>query len=127
MAVNFTDKHYVFSAGAVGIAFSATSLPIDVSKRDRVTLVFTSQSVTSGNGVFTIDASNDNSFWATGIAFQSAGAVGVSTTPGVKSLTLSTTNNRWAAILDPVGWSSIRVKLVRTTDGTYNCALHSQG
>lgn len=128
MAIVFTDNLYVFTLGAVGVtaAGTTTSRPQDVSKRENVTLVFTASDISSGNGVFSVDASNDNSYWATGIAFQSAAMVGVSTTPGVKSLTLST-NRNWGAILNPVGWQYIRVKVVKTTDGRYNCVLHSQG
>lgn len=126
MAVNFTDSVYVFTTGAVGVQTTRTSNPLDVSKRDGITLVFTSSGITSGNGVFTVDASNDNSYWATGIAIQSAGAVGLSTTPGARSVT-STTNRNWAGIIDPAGWSYIRVKVAVSTDGRYNCILHSQG
>ena len=126
MAVNFTDNLYLYTPGAVGVTSTRTSEPQDVSKRDKVTLVFTSSGITSGNGVFSIDASNDNSYWVTGIAFQSASAVGVTTTPGVKSATLSK-NTTWGAVLDPSGWSYIRVKVVVSTDGRYNAILHSQG
>lgn len=126
MSVNFTDSIYVFTTGSVGVTTTRTSNAQDVSKRDNVTLVFTASGITSGTGVFTVDASNDGSYWATGIAFKSAATVGVSTTPGVTSATLRTTGRNWAAILDP-GWSYIRVKVVVTTDGRYNCVLHSQG
>ena len=126
MAIVFTDNLYLFTPGVVGVTSTRTSREQDVSKREKVTLVFTSSSISSGNGVFTVDASNDNSYWATGIAIQSAGAVGVTTTPGVRSVT-STTNRSWAAIIDPVGWQYIRVKVVVSTDGRYNCVLHSQG
>ena len=126
MAVNFTDSVYVFTTAAVGVTTTRTSNAQDVSKRDNITLVFTASGISSGNGVFTVDASNDNSYWATGIAFKSAALVGVSTTPGVVSATLRTTGRNWAAILDP-GWSYIRIKVVVTTDGRYNCVLHSQG
>lgn len=126
MAVNFTDNLYLFTTGAVGVTSTRTSQAQDVSKRDKITLVFTSSGISSGNGVFTVDASNDNSYWATGISVQSAGAVGVTATPGVRSVT-SSTNRVWAAIVDPAGWSYIRIKVVVTTDGRYNCVFHSQG
>ena len=56
MAVNFTDTVYVFTPGVVGVEATRTSNPIDISKRDNITIVFTSSSVGSGNGVFTVDA-----------------------------------------------------------------------
>src|SRR3990167_11043133 len=124
MSVNFTDNVYLFTPGVVGVTSTRTSEAQDVSKRDRVTLVFTASSISTGNGIFTVDASNDNSYWATGIAIQSAGAVGVTTTPGVRSVTLST-NRNWAAILDPAGWSYIRVNVTVSTDGRYNAILHT--
>ena len=126
MAVNFTDSGYIFTPGVAGVTTTRTSEAQDVSKRDKVTLIFTSSNISSGNGVFSVDASNDNSYWVTGIAFQSAALVGVSTTPGVTSVT-SSKNRNWGAILDPSGWSYIRVKVTVTTDGRYNCVLHSQG
>src|SRR3990167_3812649 len=125
MSVNFTDNVYLFTPGVVGITSTRTSEAQDVSKRDRITLVFTASSISTGNGVFTLDASNDNSYWATGIAFQSAGAVGVTTTPGVNSATLSK-NGTWGAIVDP-GWQYIRGKVTVSTNGRYNIILHSQG
>ena len=126
MAVNFTDTQQVFTEGLVGVVSTKTSPYVDVSKRESINIVFWSGAISSGNGVFTVDASNDNSYWATGIAIQSAAMVGVSATPGVKSVTLPK-NGSWAGIINPVGWNYIRVRVVRTTDGRYGAILHSQG
>lgn len=126
MAVNFTDTIYVFTPGVVGVESTRTSQPIDISKRDNIALIFTASSITSGNGVFTVDVSNDNSYWVTGIAVQSAKTVGVSTTPGQTSVT-SSTNRNVGYIIDPSGWSYMRVKVTVATDGRYNCIVHSQG
>ena len=126
MSVNYTDSVYVFTTAAVGVTSTRTSNPQDVSKRDSITLVFTSSGISSGNGVFTIDASNDNSYWVTGISFRSASATGAAFTQGTNTIT-SSTNRNYGAILDPAGWSYIRIKVAVTTDGRYNAILHSQG
>lgn len=123
--MGYSDSVYVFTTGSVGVTTTRTSLVQDISQREAVTLIFTASGITSGNGVFTVDVSNDNSYWATGVAFKSAATTGVSTTPGVVSATLPK-NGTWSAILDPVGWSYLRVKVVVTTDGRYNCVLHSR-
>lgn len=126
MAVNFTDSSYIFTPGVAGVTTTRTSPAQDVSKRDAVTLIFTSSNITSGNGVFTVDASNDGSYWATGIAFRSAGLTGAAAVSQTYGSVTSTTNRNWAAVVEK-GWSYIRVKVTVTTDGRYNCVLHSQG
>lgn len=121
MAIQFTDNKYVLNA----VAVTTTSAGEDVSKRQQISVQFVATGISSGNGVFTIDATNDaaGGTWTTGVAFKDA--VGLTNTQYVTSKTLSA--NGSAIALVPVGFNQIRVKCAVTTDGTYSAVLQTGG
>lgn len=80
-------------------------------------------SITSGNAVWTVDASNDGTNWITGIAVQDATAT--ASTTYVTSKTQS--SNGSLGLYIPAGWRYIRVKATVTTDGAYTCIMENGG
>lgn len=103
---------------------SANSLYADVSMRKKMSLQFTAADISAGNGVFTVQVSNDGSNWVTYNRLTS----NVTNTNGqtdtrVASVTLS--SNTSVIAFFPAGdyFKYIRVNVAVTTDGTYSCVL----
>lgn len=86
------------------------------------TLQFIAESISSGNGVFTVEVSNDNINW---IAYSrltsNATNTNVQTDTRVASGTLSSNTSAVFAIPDRFGF--MRVKCVITTDGVYSAVV----
>lgn len=106
------------------VTTTTTSPTIDVSMREQVGIVFTCAGHTSGNGVFSVDASNDGTNWVTGIAMADATATASQTY--VTSKTLST-NTSAALYLPYYAFRYLRVVCTVTTDGSYTAVLQTQG
>ena len=87
--------------------------------RDITVLLFASD-ITSGNGAFAFDATNDGTNWVTGIGFLDAKAT--ARTTFVTSLSV-TSNTVPQMALIPGGYKMIRVVCTRTTDGTYSAIM----
>lgn len=119
MSLPYTDNITMLNA----VTATTTSTAYDLSKRQQITATFTAASITSGNGVFTIDASNDGTNWVTGISFRDSKATAVST--WVTSKTISA-NGSEGAIIQP-GFRYYRVVCTRTTDGTYSAVIEAAG
>lgn len=119
MSVPFTTNAPALSAATI----TTTSDAFDVSKRDQITVQITATAITSGNGVFSIDASNDGTNWVTGIAVQDVTATASGT--WVASKTLS--SNSTAMVYVKPGMRFIRVKVVPTTDGSYSAIIQNGG
>ena len=119
MSLPFTDNSPLLNS----VTATTTSVGFDVSKRQQVTLQFVASGITSGNGVFSVDASNDGTNWITGIAFQDATATASNTLVTSKTLSSNTTAG---AYVEP-GWRYIRAKCTVTTDGTYSAIIEAAG
>lgn len=113
----------MFTPGTVGVTTTRTSPAYDVSKREQIILVFTASGISSGNGVFTVDGSLDNSYWVTGIGFQEVVTI---VSPGLKLSKTFTANGTASGYITP-GWHYLRVKVTVTTDGRYTATLGSAG
>lgn len=90
----------------------------------RASLQFIASGITSGNGVFTVDVSNDGTNW---IAYNRL-TTNVTNTNGqtdtrVASVTLSSSTSAVASIPDPFAF--YRVRVVPTTDGAYSAVAYS--
>lgn len=109
----FTDSVRVHNA----ITQTATSIPQDVSLREKVSFTFQCANHASGNGVLTIDGSNDGTNWVTGLAFQDAVATASQTY--VTSKTLSA-NGMAGGYFPFCPFKLIRYVCTITTDGTYD-------
>ncbi|MES2006911.1 MAG: hypothetical protein V4436_02250 [Patescibacteria group bacterium] len=122
MSIPYTTNVRMLDA----VTVDTTSQAFDVSKRQQITIQLICANHTSGNGVFTVDATNDdvaNNNWVTGISFRDAKAT--ASTTWVVSETLSANGN--AGIYVPGGWRFIRVVLDVTTDGTYTAIMENGG
>jgi hypothetical protein len=119
MAIPYTDNITALSA----VTSTTTSDAYDISKRQQATVQFVCANRTSGNGVFTIDGSNDGTNWVTGIAFLDATQTTVATF--VTSKTLNADGTAGAYIT--TGFRMIRVKVTRTTDGKYSAIIQNGG
>ena len=108
-------------AALAAITATATSKAIDLSRQEHTTVQFTCANHSSGNGVFSIDASNDGTNWTTGIAFQDGTAT--ASTTFITSKTLSSNTSAMAIV--PAGYLYIRVVCTVTTDGTYTAMVFS--
>lgn len=119
MSLPYTDNITAISA----VSTTTTSLGYDVSKRQQISVQFIAASISSGNGVFTIDGSNDNVNWVTGISFQDSKAT--ASTTWVTSKTISS-NGTEAAYVKP-GFRLIRVKVTFASDGVYTAIIQNAG
>ncbi len=107
---------------------SANTTYFDVGDSDKFSLQFIATGITSGNGVFTVQISNDGTNWVT----YNRLTTNVTNTNGqtdtrVASITLSTAGTSSAFALFPVGdhFKYLRVNVDITTDGTYSAVLHT--
>ena len=119
MSLPYTDN----LTGINAVTATTTSDGYDTSKRQQITVQFVAASVTTGNGVFTIDASNDGMNWITSIAFQDAQTT--ASTTWITSKTLSATGTAGAYV--KAGWRFIRVKCTVTSDGSYSAIIQNAG
>ena len=103
------------------VVVTTTSAGENVEELENLTLQFTATGISSGNGVLTLEGSNDGENWLAIVfhdAVQTAGATDVA------SKTLS--SNVSALLRLYSGFKMIRVVVTRTTDGTYTVILHGQ-
>lgn len=109
---------------SAGVTATTTGPWIDISKRQAVSFVFRATGIASGNGVFSVDVSNDGTNAATGVALHDATQTAQAT--NVTSVTINS-NTQAAYTLANIGFRYVRVKVTRTTDGTYFAAMESAG
>lgn len=89
----------------------------------RASLQFISSSISSGNGVFTVDVSNDGTNWtAYNRLTTNVTNTNAQTDTRVASVTLSTNTTSLVMIPDPVAF--FRVTIVVTTDGAYSASAY---
>ncbi len=127
MSLQYTNAIEMLSGtdtvlGTGGVTVDTTGPKQDVSLRSQIVVQFVAD-VTSGNGVFTIDGSNDGTNWTTGLACQDLTATASTTFVTSKTLNSDTS----AAVKVPAGWRFIRAKVDLTTDGTYWAFMEAAG
>jgi hypothetical protein len=98
---------------------NTTSSAINVEGLDDLTIELFASAISSGNGVFTVDVSNDGTNWATGATMLNITQTAVGTY--VASITLS--SNTTAAAFLRKGFKLIRVVVAVTTDGAYSAIV----
>lgn len=86
-----------------------------------VSVQFTAANISSGNGVCTIDVSNDGVNWVTGVAFVDYAATAHGTYK--TSQTLSSNASVIAFLGSDFGAKMIRAKVTVTTDGSYSAVV----
>lgn len=118
----FSSNQIVLDA----VTVDTTSGAQDVSMRTKLSLQFIAASITSGNGIFTVDVSNDGTHWtAYNRLTTNATNTNVQTDVRVASVTLS--SNTSVFVFFPVGdyFRYLRVSVDATTDGVYSAILQS--
>lgn len=108
------------------VTASATSSGFPVNGAGRLSLMVFATGVSSGNGVFTVQVTNDSALgWAdynrltTNVTNTNA-----QTDARVASLTLSTNTTNFLFFPPGDTFNFIRTSVVRTTDGTYSAVLY---
>lgn len=116
----YTDNLTLLNA----VTTSTVGQAFDISKREQLGFQLTAASITSGNGVFAIDFSNDGTNWINNAALQDATATASTTYVTTKTLTSNTT----AGMLVPLSpWKWVRARCNVTTDGAYSVIMESNG
>lgn len=127
MSLPFTSNDIVLPSTSATVA-NTSALPFDVSKRQLKSIQFTASAITSGNGVFGVEVSNDGINWivynrltsnVTNTNAQSDTRVGAPT--------LSSNGSQIFFFPTTDYFRMIRVFLTRTTDGTYSATMQSGG
>ena len=112
--------------GASGVTDDTTGEAFEVGDRKKLSIQFIASGISDGNGVFTVEVSNDGTNWivynrlTTNVTNTNA-----QTDTRVASVTLN--SNTSSIVFFPVGdhFRYIRVKVDVTTDGTYKAKLHA--
>lgn len=105
---------------------TTTSRVAAINNAGRLSLQFIASGISSGNGVFTVEVSNDGTnFIAYNRLTSNATNTNAQTDTRVANVTLSSNTN--AIVFFPPGdtFAFIRVTVTRTTDGTYSAVLFS--
>lgn len=106
-----------------GVAATTTSSGMPGNFNNRATIQFVGASITSGNGVFTVDVSNDGTTWtAYNRLTTNAANTNVQTDVRVASVTIS--SNGSAVVSIPDSFAFFRVKVTFTTDGLYSATAY---
>jgi hypothetical protein len=118
----YTTKESILNA----VIVDTTGEGFCVGDRTKLSVQFIASGITSGNGVFTIEVSNDNTNW---VAYNRLTDNLTNTnTQGdtrVASCTLNSNSTKIYFIPVDDHFGYIRAKVDRTTDGTYSCVLAS--
>lgn len=126
----FTEQTTLISAvTATGVT---TGSYVAVGERKRISIQFKATSITSGNGVFTIQVSNDGSTWTNYSRLTSnATNTNAQTDTRVASVTVSTNltsgGTGGSIVFFPPGdhFEYLRAIVTVTTDGAYTATLHT--
>lgn len=106
------------------VTATTTSLGMPVVTGAGASIQFVATGITSGNGVLTVDVSNDGSTWtAYNRITTNIANTNVQFDTRVASVTLSSTGSSIVFIPDPVAF--FRVKVTVTTDGAYSATALS--
>lgn len=108
------------------VAADTTSEIFDVSQRELKSIQFIAASITSGNGVFTVEVSNDGTnFIAYNRLVDNLTKTNTQTDTYVASCTLSSNTSKIYFFPDGDYFRFIRVLVNMTTDGAYSAILEA--
>lgn len=120
LTVSETETNFAWTTSTTSGGFS----PQGMGSSAQASLQFTSASISAGNGVFTVEVSNDGSNWVPyNRLTTNATNTNAQTDTRVASVTLSTNTSSVVTIPDP--YAFYRVKVVVTTDGSYSATAYS--
>ena len=123
------DKTRAITTGLVEISTvlnavvtTTTSSLKEVSGWTAISIQCIAADISTGNGVFTVEVSNDGTNWK---QLQSL-ITNVTAQTKAASITLSADGNELVFLDKNLRFNYIRVKCTRTTDGTYSAILYVQ-
>lgn len=98
---------------------------VAVGDRSNLGIQVSGTAITSGNGVFKIQVSNDGINWVYYNRLVQNSTVTAGSTPAlVNSETISANGSKFLFVPDGDHFKYIRASVTRTTDGTYTAILH---
>ncbi len=117
--VSETETNFAWTTSTISAGFS----PQGMGSSAQASLQFVASSITSGNGVFTVEVSNDGTNW---VAYNrlttNVTNTNAQTDTRVASVTLSSNTSSVVTIPDP--YAFYRVKLVVSIDGNYSATAY---
>lgn len=110
------------------VVADTTSVPFNVHNFKNIGLQFLAASITSGNGVFTVEGTIDGTNWvALNMLVDNVTNTNAQTLTRVASKTLNSNTSVIVWLEDIVALKAIRVKVDRTTDGAYSAFVIARG
>lgn len=107
------------------VTATTTSRGVGVQNAGRLSIMILSSGISSGNGVFTVDVSNDGTNYATyNRIIPNLVGTNAQTDAYVASVTLSTNTTNFLFFPPGDTFAYFRCKLTRTTDGTYSAIAY---
>lgn len=105
---------------------NTAAIPYDVSQRQYKSIQFTASAITSGNGAFGVEVSNDGVNWVVYNRLV-ANAANTNVQEDLRSTAPTLSANSSVIYFFPPGdlFRFIRVFVARTTDGTYSAILQA--
>lgn len=117
--LNFIEKKVLDAVTA-----TATSIPINVSGYKRIGIQVLATDISSGNGVFTVEATNDGVNWTPlNILIDNVANTNAQTLTRIASKTLSANGSDFVFLDEFAGIKAIKVKVTVTTDGKYSASV----
>jgi hypothetical protein len=127
MSLPFTDNVNLLNATTVSVTNTA-AIKFDCSKRQLKSIQFTASGITSGNGVFGVEVSNDGVNWVVYNRLTSNVAnTNVQTDTRVAAPTLSSSTSQIFFFPTSDLFRMIRIFVAVTTDGAYTATLQMGG
>jgi len=107
---------------------TTTSDPFNIEGVQKMSIQILAAAITSGNGVFKVEVSNDNVNWITfNKLIDNLVNTNAQTLVRVASATLSANGNKvYTLDLEHDAYKYMRVTVTRTTDGTYSATAQAQ-
>jgi len=106
------------------VTATTTSSAFEVGSATGISFQFIASAISSGNGVFTVEVSNDGTNWiAYNRLVSNVTDSNAQDDTHVASVTLSSNTNAMAFIPVDDAFKFIRTIVTRTTDGTYSALL----
>ncbi len=120
IVVSETETNFAWTTSITSVGFS----PEGNGSSAQASLQFVASGITSGNGVFTVEVSNDGTNWVVYNRLTSnVTNTNAQTDTRVASVTLNSNTSSVVTIPDP--YAFYRVKVVVTIDGVYSAAAYT--
>ncbi len=127
MSVQYTDNLTVLAATAATVT-NTNAVPFDCSKRQLKSIQFIASGITSGNGVFGVEVSNDGTNWVVySRLISNVTNTNAQTDTRTAGPTLSSNTSSIHFFPTSDYFRYMRVFVTRTTDGTYSAVLQQAG